>query len=72
VVDANYVVTQPRSTKLVIPIDAGKMNALYANGRIYARVKLNTYGYPNYVKIYSYYKMALKLVGDFNYHVELH
>ena len=72
IVDANYVVTQPRRTKLEIPVSAGKMDELYANKRLYIKLKLNTAGYPNYVKIYDHYKIALQLTGDFNYHVAIH
>ena len=72
IVNSSYIVTQSRQTKLEIPIDGNKIAELYHNNKIYVKVKMNTYGYPNYLKIYSNYNMALKLVGDFNYHVILH
>jgi hypothetical protein len=72
VVDGNYIVVQPRTTRIEIPLSADKMSTLYNNHKIYVKTKLNTYGYPNYVKIYNYYKISLKLVGDIEYHVAPH
>ncbi len=68
-VDANLKVTQKKITKLALPIDSNKMNSLFDTKKILLKVKLNTASKPQYVKIYSYYSIDIKLVGDFNYTV---
>ena len=68
-VDINNVVIQPKLTQLVIPISENKIAALKNTKKILVKIKLNTINYPQYVKIYSWYKIDIQLVGDFNYHV---
>jgi hypothetical protein len=68
-VNSSYIVTQPKLTKLVIPINAQKMQNLYNYKKIYIRISFNTVDYPQLIKIYEYYKIDVKLVGDFFYNV---
>lgn len=67
--DANRICAGKRLTKLSIPVSADKMNLLRSTKIMYLKMKFNTAGQPNYVKIYSFYEMNVKLVGDFNYTV---
>ena len=67
--DANYVCEGKKFTKLTIPADADKMEKLHQTHKIYLKIKFNTAGQPNYVKIYSFYEINVKLAGDFNYTV---
>ena len=67
--DANYISIGKRLTKLTIPVDASKISLLKNAPKLYIKVRFNTSGQPNYVKIYSFYEMKIKIVGDFNYTV---
>ncbi|MEW6470079.1 MAG: hypothetical protein AB1458_14225 [Bacteroidota bacterium] len=68
-VDANNIVIQPKMTRLVIPLDANKLAVMKSTRKMMIKIKLNTANYPQYVKIYSSYKIDVQLVGDFNYHI---
>ncbi|MFH1005292.1 MAG: hypothetical protein V1781_07355 [Bacteroidota bacterium] len=65
--DANFVAVGKRLTKLSIPFDEKKLGLMRTSSRMMIKIKFNTAGQPNYVKIYSFYQMNIKLVGDFNY-----
>ncbi|MEK6615358.1 MAG: hypothetical protein AABZ32_04490 [Bacteroidota bacterium] len=67
--DANFICAGKRLTKLAIPLDEDKLQLLKNIKKMYIKMKYNTAGQPNYVKIYSFYEMNVKLVGDFNYTV---
>ena len=67
--DANFICVGKQNSKLQIPVDAAKMDLLRATKKMYMKIKFNTAGKPSYVKIYSFYEMHIKLVGDFNYTV---
>ncbi len=67
--DGNFVCTGQKLTRLDIPVDAKKMETLRSAKNMYIKIKFNTAGKPNHVKIYSFYKIDVKLVGDFNYTV---
>ena len=43
------------------------MDLLRATDKLYLKMNFNTAGQPSYVKLYSFYEMNVKLVGDFNY-----
>jgi hypothetical protein len=70
-VNAAYRAVGKKLTKLVVPLNEQKVNKLYATKKIIIKVKFNTSAQPNYIKIYSDYKIDIKLVGDFNYTVQL-
>lgn len=59
-------------TKISVPISESKMNLLYNTKKVVMKVKFNTSAQPQYIKIYSEYSIDVKLVGDFNYTVQLH
>ena len=65
--DINNICVGKKLTKLVFPINEKKMSLLRSASKIFMTMKFNTAGQPKYVKIYSYYEMNIKLVGDFNY-----
>ncbi len=58
-------------TKIAIPISESKMNLLYETKKVVLKVKFNTSAQPQYIKIYSEYSIDVKLVGDFNYTIQL-
>ena len=58
-------------TKITIPISESKMNLLYDTKKVVLKVKFNTSAQPQYIKIYSDYSIDVKLVGDFNYTIQL-
>ena len=59
-------------TKITVPISESKMNLLYDTKKVVLKVKFNTSAQPQYIKIYSEYSIDVRLVGDFNYTVQLH
>jgi len=67
--DANFICAGKRLTKLTIPIGEDKMQLLRDTKKMYIKMRFNTVGQSSYVKIYSFYEMDMKLVGDFNYTV---
>ena len=65
-------VTSKKLTKITIPITEAKMNLLYSTKKVVLKIRFNTSSQPQYIKIYSEYAIDVKLVGDFNYTVQLH
>jgi hypothetical protein len=70
-INASYRAIGKKLTKIAIPITESKMNVLYDTKRVLLKVKFNTSAQPQYIKIYSDYTIDVKLVGDFNYTVQL-
>jgi hypothetical protein len=67
--DINSICIGQSATKLTILLDAGKLSELRAAKKMYVKIKFNTANQSNYIKIYSFYQMNFKVVGDFNYTV---
>lgn len=67
--DAYFICIGKTETKLTVPVDAEKLSKLRAAKKMYVKIKFNTTHQPDYVKIYSYYQIDVKVVGDFNYTV---
>ncbi len=65
--DANYICIGAQTTKLTIAIDEKKMSELRTAKKMMVKIKYNTAGNPNYVKIYSNYQINIKIIGDFNF-----
>ena len=65
----NNIVTQPRMTKLIIPLTSNTISQLERTKNLRLSVVFNTGNYPDYIKIYSTYKIAVQIVGDINYTV---
>ncbi|MGQ0829190.1 MAG: hypothetical protein ACT4ON_12450 [Bacteroidota bacterium] len=70
-VNSSYRVIAKKLTKIVVPVSESKMNLLYNTKKVMLKVKFNTGTPPQYMKIYSDYKIDIKLVGDFNYTIQL-
>jgi hypothetical protein len=64
--DANYKVISPLRSIIKIPLSGTKLNHLYNAKRIIVVARFNTAGQPNYIKLYSNYKLGILLTGDFN------
>ncbi|MEI6122516.1 MAG: hypothetical protein WCQ95_02700 [Bacteroidota bacterium] len=69
--DANYMVVTPKRSELEIILPENKYMALYNTRKVWVKARFNTAGASNFVKIYSFYKLKLKLTGDFSYLVEM-
>jgi len=67
--DGNFISAGKKTTKLTFPIDAEKLVHLRNSPNIFIKLKFNTQNQPNYVKIYSFYELNIKLIADFNYTV---
>ncbi|MCC7302893.1 MAG: hypothetical protein IT233_09635 [Bacteroidia bacterium] len=63
----NAIVSQPRITRLIIPVPESKINALENTRHLRLKLVFNTSSYPDYIKLYSFYKMGFQMVGEFNY-----
>jgi hypothetical protein len=70
-VNSSLKVTEKRTTKISIPVNADKMNLIRDTKKVLVKVKFNTSAQPNYIKIYSDYTFDVKLVGDFNYTIQV-
>jgi hypothetical protein len=71
-INSSLRVIGKKLTKITVPISADKMNILYDTKKVVMKVKFNTSAQPQYIKIYSEYSIDIKLVGDFNYTIQLH
>ena len=71
-INSSLRVIGKKLTKITVPISAEKMNTLYDTKKVVMKVKFNTSSQPQYIKIYSEYSIDIKLVGDFNYTIQLH
>jgi hypothetical protein len=69
--DVNNKVIAPRRSEFEIPMPADRYSSMFAYKKAYLVAKFNTTGTANFVKIYSYYKLKLKLTADFDYLIEL-
>ena len=70
-VNAQLKVTGKRLTKLTIPVNRNQMQHLYNTQRVRFKAKFNTSSQPQYIKIYDNYTLDIKLVGDFNYTLQI-
>jgi hypothetical protein len=70
-INSNLRATSKRLTKIIIPVNEKKMSLLYNTKKMMVKVKFNTSAQPQYIKIYSDYSLDVKLVGDFNYTIQL-
>ncbi len=70
-INASLRAVGKKLTKINVPINESKMNLLYDTKKVVLKVKFNTSAQPQYIKIYSEYSIDVKLVGDFNYTVQL-
>jgi hypothetical protein len=68
--DANYKVIAPKRTEFDVLLPADRYLSFFSYKKAFLVAKFNTSGLGNYVKIYSYYKLKLKLTGAFNYLIE--
>ena len=71
-VDINYKAVGKRETILKIPVPEAKIGNLIRSKKLIIIARFNTSSKPNFIKIYSDYKMDFRLTGDFNYTVKLH
>ena len=71
-VDGSLRVSGKKLSKLIIPVDQTKLNKLYTAHKMKIVATFNTVSNPQYVKIYSNYTIDFKLLGDFDYHVNIH
>ncbi len=70
-INSSLRVIQKKLTKIALPISVDKMALLYNTKKILLKIKFNTSAKPQYIKIYSEYAIDVKLVGDFNYTIQL-
>lgn len=70
-VNSSYRVISKKLTKIVIPVSEDKMNLLYNTKKVMLKIKFNTINQPQYIKIFSDYTIDVRLVGDFNYTIQL-
>ncbi len=69
--DADYKVISPKRSELEVWLSESKYLALFSTKKVRVKARFNTAGVSNFVKIYSYYRLKLKVTGDFNYLVEM-
>ncbi|MBL4625587.1 MAG: hypothetical protein JKY42_10680 [Flavobacteriales bacterium] len=70
VLDNNNIVVSPTRSKISGAINSDRIDALYNAHYLKTDFTLSTAKYPEYVKIYDYYKIDMTLVGDFNYVID--
>lgn len=74
ITDAMGKVISPQNSTLTIPVNASKMQELQNCGKIIIMARFNTgcatCTPPQYSKIYNYYLLNVKLVGNFDYQVK--
>lgn len=70
VMNGANIVTQSTKTTLTSYASESKMNLVKQNPKMILKVVYNTQG-SGHVNLYSYNKIDLKLIGDFNYKISL-
>jgi hypothetical protein len=70
-INSNFRAYEQKNTNIIIPISDSKMDLLYNTKNVIFKIKFNTSEQPQYMKIYNNYKIDLKLIGDFNYTIQL-
>lgn len=70
-INSDLRVIRKKQTRIALPLSESKMNLLYHTKKLKLKVKFNTSAQPQYIKIYSEYSIDVKLVGDFNYTIQL-
>lgn len=65
--DANLVAAGQKHSQLEIPLDRSKLDLLRNSKNLYLKIKFNTQNQPSHVKIYSFYRMDVQIIGGFNY-----
>ena len=65
--NSNGRVIAPRRSKLVIPVTQDRINRFFYTHKMKVISHFTTKPINQNVKIYSDYKLDLKLTGDFNY-----
>lgn len=70
-INAALRVVGKKLTKISIPISESKMDLLYDTKKVVMKVKFNTSAQPQYIKIYSEYSIDIKVIGDFNYTIQI-
>lgn len=68
-VDANFRVTQKKSSKVSIVLSEADIDNLYQAGKIVVTTAFTTQPQTTHLKIYEGYAIDIKLVGDFSYNV---
>jgi hypothetical protein len=68
-VNSIFRVETPKMSVLNIPLSATDISELTLANKMKLTVAFTTIAQPNYLKIYSDYKIDLKLVGDFAYQI---
>ena len=69
--DADGKVRTTQESKLPITISNELLNKLVEKRRVLAVVTINTFNNPNKYKIYSDYKLDLKLTGNILFNVQV-
>lgn len=67
--DGNYYATGKKFSKILIPVDQQKIEALKAAKNLMVKIVFSTASQPDFVKIYSEYSVDIKVVADINYHL---
>ncbi|MES2590631.1 MAG: hypothetical protein V4608_02015 [Bacteroidota bacterium] len=71
VLNSNLRVIDKRLTQIAVHFSESKMDLLQNTKKVILKVKFHTSSQSQYVKIYNEYTMDVKLVGDFNYTIQL-
>lgn len=69
--NTNYMVIGSKRTEIVIPVSEDRLTSFYQAKKILIVARFNTAGANHHVKIYNFYKMDIKLTGDFNYLIQI-
>ncbi len=69
-VDANFLVTSPKRTKIPVFVDAARKERIFHAKNISLRASFTTPDFPQYFQIYSTYRLNLKLVADATYLID--
>lgn len=66
-VGPDFKVTEKRKSKLVIPVDQGKIDTFFGTKKMKIVARFNTQPVNTQLKIYSDYTIDFRLAGDFTY-----
>lgn len=67
--NAQNIVTANRDSELIITVNESQMDRLYNGERLVLRIAFSTSSLTQHVTLYDYYRIHVRMRGDFNYRI---
>ncbi|MBP6335522.1 MAG: hypothetical protein KA444_08625 [Bacteroidia bacterium] len=68
-IDTDYKVTTPVTTRIEIPVDSRRKEVILQSKYMSVRTKFNSPDFPQYIQLYSSYRLDLQLIANGTYYI---